>query len=94
VLEMLRLKERAAIKGNALLAALPALDGRTLYVLADRTSGTHRVLEQAPPPDASDAAVLWDALHHRFPGELGEPRSLRMSADAHSDFVHSAVGTP
>jgi hypothetical protein len=70
---MMAYKERAAIQGEWQLAALPGLNGATLYGLVNRHSGAARVLDALPESDSGDpAAVLFQALQRRFPGELGQ----------------------
>jgi arylsulfatase A-like enzyme len=82
---MMGYKERAAIQGEWLLAALPGLNGATLYGLVNRNSGVARVLEAAPAPGASDpAAVLFHALQQRFPGELGQLTTGATLAEANA----------
>jgi hypothetical protein len=69
---MIGYKERAAIQGEWLLAALPGLNGTTLYGLVNRTTGAARVLDTIPATGGNDpAGVLYEALQRRFPGELG-----------------------
>lgn len=72
--EMMALKERAAIQGQWLLAALPATEGQTIYALVNRESGQARLVDSSP--DAlthPQAAELMSALWRRFPGELPSP---------------------
>jgi hypothetical protein len=70
--ELLASKERAVIRGDWLLAALPVNQGRAhRYFLFPRGGGLPRRIERVPDP-ASDptAAALWTALNERYPGEL------------------------
>jgi len=71
--DVFAMKQRAAMQGDWLLAALPTLDAGTRYLLINRRTRAGRLL--TAPPAASDepAADLWAALHARFPGELREP---------------------
>jgi arylsulfatase A-like enzyme len=69
-------KERAAVRGDWLLAAFPVEDGSQAhkYLLVNRKEGMPRRLESVP--DASKdpiAASLYEALQRRFPGELRPP---------------------
>ena len=68
-------KERAAMTGDWLLAALPSRsDSKVLqYVLTNRHDGTARRLEAAPGADDKDAFVLWQALHQEYGDELLPP---------------------
>jgi len=68
-------KERAAMTGDWLLAALPSRsDSKVLqYVLTNRHDGTARRLESAPGADDKDAFVLWQALHQEYGDELLPP---------------------
>jgi len=68
-------KERAAIQGDWLLAAIPVGEGREhRYVLVNRRGGLPRRLLVVPDAKADPvAATLYEALHQRYPGELGPP---------------------
>ncbi len=70
--DLLRLKERAVVQGDWLLAALPRLeDNRQTYILVNRRGGLPRRIERAPDATREPTvAALWRALHERFPGEL------------------------
>jgi hypothetical protein len=70
---LMMLKERAAIDGDWLLAALPVSPTGHQYLLLNRGSGTGRVLEFMPESDDIVARRLWDALHANFVGELKPP---------------------
>jgi len=66
-------KQRAAMLGDLMLAAIPreAEPGRYDYILLDRQLPLPRRLSARPDPAVHPEAVrLWDALHDRFPGEL------------------------
>jgi arylsulfatase A-like enzyme len=68
--EIVARKERAAIQGNRLLAALPTVTNATLYAHVNRDSGLVEVISD----EAALAELpLYVALHNRFPGELGPP---------------------
>ncbi len=66
-------KQRAALQGDLLLAAIPRdkQDGQFDFVLVDRRFPLPMRLTGRPDPATHAAAArLWDALHARFPGEL------------------------
>ena len=69
---LIRGKERAAVVGEWLLAAIPVDGGKThRYLLVNRRGGVPRIFH-GKPETAEDpiAAKLWEALQIRFPGEL------------------------
>jgi arylsulfatase A-like enzyme len=69
--ELYAKKERAAISGRLLLAALPSEEGGQKYFLTDRFDHHPRLLNGRPDPTERPAETrLWDALHARFPDEL------------------------
>lgn len=70
--EIVAAKERAAFDGELLLAALPRKEaGGHQFLLTSRRQPFPMTLHGRPDPaEAPRAARLWDALHHRFPGEL------------------------
>jgi hypothetical protein len=70
---LMMLKERAAIEGDWLLAALPVAPTGHQYLLLHRRSGSGRVLTSVPEPTDVVARRLWDALHENFAGELKPP---------------------
>ena len=66
-------KQRAAMQGDFLLAAVPrdTKTGQFDYVFLDRKLPVPvRFRERPDATRAPEAARLWDALHSRFPGEL------------------------
>lgn len=68
---LLRIKQRAAIKGEWILAALPAGRSETRYLLVDRRGEQlPRMLDAKLAAADPTAAVLWNALHEHFDGEL------------------------
>ena len=73
--EILARKQRAALSRDALLAAIPSWsDGSVAYLYSDRHAPAPRRLEAPPDPATEpEAARLWQALQHRFPGELQAP---------------------
>jgi hypothetical protein len=73
--EILVRKQRAALSRDALLAAIPSWsDGSVAYLYSDRHAPAPRRLEAPPDPATEpEAARLWQALQHRFPGELQAP---------------------
>jgi hypothetical protein len=71
---LMALKERAAIRGDLLLAALPTLSRNSLYVVVNRSNGVHRILEKPPTDNSPAVRALWEALHSRFPTQLGAPQ--------------------
>lgn len=71
---LLNRKQRAAMQGDLLLAAIPrdTQEGQYDFLLLNRKFPLPMRLTGRP--DATlhpDGARLWDALHDRFPGELG-----------------------
>jgi len=80
---LLAAKERAAIRGDWILAAVPGEHaGEHTYVLASRSGGLPRRLAAEPDGTADPiAAALWSALQNRFPGELGSPAPPPRSGD-------------
>ncbi|MEX2148923.1 MAG: sulfatase-like hydrolase/transferase [Steroidobacteraceae bacterium] len=69
--ELLAKKERAAISGQLLLAALPSQEGGQKYFITNRQDPHPSLLEGRPDPVMRPTeSRLWDALHSRFPGEL------------------------
>lgn len=70
--EMMSRKERAAIRGRWLLAALPTVSDETLYAIVHRETGATRVVSD-PEVDDDNVRSLFRALQERFPGELGRP---------------------
>ncbi|MCC7461916.1 MAG: sulfatase-like hydrolase/transferase [Gammaproteobacteria bacterium] len=73
--ELLRLRERAAIGRNLLLAATPGRQAGTHnYIAVSRAGGMPRRLLRPPAAgDDPELRALWRALHAHFPGELGAP---------------------
>jgi hypothetical protein len=69
---LLRQKERAAIMGQWLLAAVPE-KGRQRYVLVDRKAEIVRELQEAPADDEAAAHILWTALQATYGPELVDP---------------------
>lgn len=71
--ELMAKKQRAAVSQNSLLAAIPSwTDDSVKYLFTDRRSPLPRTLPGRPDPAVEpEASRLWDALHARFPGELG-----------------------
>jgi len=67
---LMQFKERAAIDGRRVLAALPVAPGRHEYLLVDRKTGFGRVLAGRPSESDVESVRLWDALHEHFAGEL------------------------
>lgn len=65
-------KERAAVFGEWLLAAIPVEGARNhRYLLVNRAGGVPRILREQPDSAADPVgARLWTALQTRFPGEL------------------------
>jgi arylsulfatase A-like enzyme len=76
--EILAAKERAAMKGKWVMAALPTLTQETLYVIANRENGSYQILSEEPTTPGV-ARELWDALHRRFPAELFAPKRVAES---------------
>ncbi len=78
-------KERAALSGDWLLAAIPSRDARHLhkYVLVSRRGASPVRIEQAPPDDGSELSRLWIALHEHYGAELlpPAPRASPAAAD-------------
>jgi len=64
------LKERAAFTPNHLLAAMPAGPNAHQYVYFDLATGDGMLLLARPGPEVPEGAILWDALHEHFAGEL------------------------
>jgi hypothetical protein len=65
-------KERAALLGDTVLAALPSGEsGHDRFFAIDRTGGLPREVVGRPDPSTDpQLARLWDALHQHFQGEL------------------------
>jgi hypothetical protein len=72
-------KERAALNGEWVLAALPTVSGEQLYVLARRDGTWARVLDSAA--DHPEAPELWQALESRF-GQAIRPIQSVVRAEA------------
>ena len=72
--ELMVKKQRAAVSQDSLLAAIPSwTDDTSKYLFTDRRSPLPRTFQSRPDPATEpEAARLWDALHARFPGELGD----------------------
>ncbi len=65
-------RERAALSGRYILAALPTVEGESRFLLADRSSGAAKLVmsrEDLPQP----AQTLWQALHEKYGRFLGPP---------------------
>jgi hypothetical protein len=73
---LMALKERAAILGPMLLAALPADVEHHQYLLVDRHTGVGRVLAAEPSPADRTAHELWNQLQATFGDELHPPTVL------------------
>jgi Sulfatase len=73
---LMEFKERAAILGPWLLAAVPADVAHHQYLLVDRHTGVGRMLEAAPQATDRDAFALWTALHAAYGEELRPPTVL------------------
>ena len=74
------LKERAAFTPNHLLAAMPAGPNAHQYVYFDLATGDGMLLLARPGPEVPEGAILWDALHEHFAGEL-KPATRTMIQD-------------
>ena len=72
-------KERAAFTTRHILAALPAGPYAHQYLYFDIGSGAGRLLMARPGPDIEQGALLWDALHTHYAGELMPPVRTEMS---------------
>jgi hypothetical protein len=72
--ELMKSKERAAIGRSQILAAIPATDGSTRYVLVDRSGGTPRFLDGGPDALSDpETGLLWRSLMDRYQTELALP---------------------
>ena len=72
-------KERAAFTRQHILAAMPAGPYAHQYLYFDMQSGAGRLLMARPGPDVDEGALLWDALHAHYAGELMPPVRTEMS---------------
>jgi arylsulfatase A-like enzyme len=70
---LMEFKERAALLGDHVLAAMPADIVHQQYLLVNLNTGRGRILERAPSPDDVDAYALWTALRREFGEELKPP---------------------
>ena len=77
--ELMSKKQRAVVSKESILAAIPSwTDDSVKYLYSDRRSPLPRTLLGRPDPGTGpEAALLWDALHNRFPGELAQVSDLR-----------------
>ena len=68
---LLREKERAALLGNLVLAAMPDRNlQRTRFLLVDTVTKGVRELTAPPPETDAQAFKLWQGLHARYGSEL------------------------
>lgn len=72
-------KERAAFTQRHILAALPAGPYAHQFLYFDLGSGDGRLLLDRPGPDVLEGALLWDALHAHYAGELMPPTKTERS---------------
>jgi hypothetical protein len=70
--EIMAHKQRAALSGDAILAAIPSwTDDSVTYLYSSRQTPLPRSLSMPPDPKRDpEASRLWGALVQRFPGEL------------------------
>jgi len=72
---LLRQKERAAVMGQWLLAAVPD-HGHQRYILVDRKATTVRELQGVPASDEVTVHTLWAALQARYGSELADDATI------------------
>lgn len=69
--ELMKSKERAVIRDNQILAAVPNQRGERVYMSVSMSGGVPTVLDGRPDHSADPSmAAMWDALHERYRGEL------------------------
>jgi arylsulfatase A-like enzyme len=68
---LLRVKQRAAIQGDWLLAAVPDASGDFAFVMVNRRGeGLPRMMDSQVAAADPVAAILWNSLHGHFAGEF------------------------